>query len=264
MFGKSIRQRIKAVCFSWLPKWLFEDFPKVENSTAVKCIQEYHELEAIHPIVISSYVEPVITEVTENVTQEVNNSLETESMLPQLVMEDVSLQDDRLRMEYYKRLPDTTQLPEMVNSYKPQISLSKQKSDLLQDLQKSHAQISGPNDEPLEREEHSMLDDSIFHTSPLWFKTLTNGYGLLDNVKTNVNSGESGQGLCVEVPSRNESVVCINEELKRKNHLSHGTEEKQTFILGNLTLCITHLNMGHCDTTTDMNSYFPQNAKKTH
>ncbi|XP_016155538.1 PREDICTED: interleukin-23 receptor [Ficedula albicollis] len=80
MFKKSVRKRVKATLVSLLPKWLFEDFPHMENSTVVKSLQEKGDVpSAILQEPFLTPGDPALSEIQEVPAQERRQSLATKA-----------------------------------------------------------------------------------------------------------------------------------------------------------------------------------------
>ncbi|KAM4896370.1 interleukin-23 receptor [Sylvia borin] len=113
MFKKSVRKRMKATLVSLLPKWLFEDFPHVENSTVVKSLQDkggsFPSENLQEPFLPSG--DPAVMEIEEVPAQEQHD------------------RDTKARPEVAepRELPRTvvtprSPAPEQLGAYKPQLS----------------------------------------------------------------------------------------------------------------------------------------------
>ncbi|XP_066048053.1 interleukin-23 receptor [Chamaea fasciata] len=112
MFKKSVRKRMKVTLVFLLPKWLFEDFPHVENSAVVKSLQDKGDfpIESLHEPFLPSG-DPAVTEIQEVPPQEQHE------------------RDTKARAEVaeHRELPRTlvtprTPAPEQLGAYKPQLS----------------------------------------------------------------------------------------------------------------------------------------------
>ncbi|XP_031973518.1 interleukin-23 receptor isoform X1 [Corvus moneduloides] len=115
MFKKSVRKRIKATLVSLLPKWLFEEFPHMENSTVVKSLQDEGDFPSasLHEPFLASG-DPTLTEIEEVPAQEEHGSPDTGSKPRAEVAED-------------RELPRSVVAPsspsqEQLSAYRPQLS----------------------------------------------------------------------------------------------------------------------------------------------
>ncbi|XP_030919938.1 interleukin-23 receptor [Geospiza fortis] len=68
MFKKSVRKRVKASLVSLLPRWMFEDFPHMENSTVVKSLQDKADFPSAS--LQEPFLDPVVSDVQEVPEQE--------------------------------------------------------------------------------------------------------------------------------------------------------------------------------------------------
>ncbi|XP_063262946.1 interleukin-23 receptor isoform X2 [Prinia subflava] len=112
MFKKSVRKRIKGALVSLLPKWLFEDFPHMENSSVVKSLQDKGDFpsESLQEPFLASG-DPAVTEIEEVPAQE-RRQRDTKA---------------RAEVAEHRELPRTvvaprTPAPEQLSAYKPQLS----------------------------------------------------------------------------------------------------------------------------------------------
>ncbi|XP_053841686.1 interleukin-23 receptor [Vidua macroura] len=110
MFKKSVRKRIKATLVSLLPKWLFEDFPHMENSSVVKSLQDKADFpgDSLQEPFLAP-ADPAVTQVEEVPAQERHQSLDTKA---------------RAEVPEPRELPRTpsTPAPGQLGAYKPQLS----------------------------------------------------------------------------------------------------------------------------------------------
>ncbi|XP_014106071.1 PREDICTED: interleukin-23 receptor [Pseudopodoces humilis] len=109
MFKKSVRKRTKATLVSLLPKWLFEDFPRMENSKVVKSLQDQGDFPSESPREpFPACGDPAVTELQEVPAQERSENLDTEEPreLPRSVV-----------------VTPSSPSPEQLGAYKPQLSI---------------------------------------------------------------------------------------------------------------------------------------------
>ncbi|XP_066181428.1 interleukin-23 receptor [Sylvia atricapilla] len=113
MFKKSVRKRMKATLVSLLPKWLFEDFPHMENSTVVKSLQDksgsFPSENLQEPFLPSG--DPAVTEIEEVPAQE-QHDRDTKATA------EVAEPRELPRTVVIPRTP----APEQLGAYKPQLS----------------------------------------------------------------------------------------------------------------------------------------------
>ncbi|RMC08800.1 hypothetical protein DUI87_15051 [Hirundo rustica rustica] len=113
LFKKSVRKRVKAALVPLLPKWLLEDFPHMENSSAVKSLQDKGDFpgESLHEPFLASG-DPAVTEIEEVPAWE-QHQRDTKA---------------RAEVSEHRELPRTvetprTPSPEQPGAYKPQLSV---------------------------------------------------------------------------------------------------------------------------------------------
>ncbi|XP_039567790.1 interleukin-23 receptor isoform X2 [Passer montanus] len=110
MFKKSVRKRVKATLVSLLPKWLFEDFPRMENSSVVKSLQDKADFPSSslqEPFLAPA--DPAVTDVQEVPAQERPQSVDTEVPEPREVPGAV--------------VAPSSVSPGQLGAYKPQLSV---------------------------------------------------------------------------------------------------------------------------------------------
>ncbi|KAM6343070.1 interleukin-23 receptor [Alca torda] len=115
MFKKSARKRIKVTVVSLLPKWLFEDFPHMENSSVVKSLQDESDLtgNSFHePFLDTS--DPTVMEIEEVPAHEEYKNVATRRKPSREVPED--------REHPGSMAPTSITAPEQISDYKPQVS----------------------------------------------------------------------------------------------------------------------------------------------
>uniref|UniRef100_UPI00398E3A81 interleukin-12 receptor subunit beta-2-like n=1 Tax=Pristiophorus japonicus TaxID=55135 RepID=UPI00398E3A81 len=72
--AKAVRRRIKTMCKMFLPGWVHEEFPNVENSSVVKRLQKKDEIPFLHSAMLLMVNDPPITEVKEDLLTRNNKS----------------------------------------------------------------------------------------------------------------------------------------------------------------------------------------------
>ncbi|XP_074762107.1 interleukin-23 receptor isoform X2 [Athene noctua] len=115
MFKKSARKRIKATVVSLLPKWLFEDFPHLENSNVVKSLQEKSDFtsNSFHePFLDTS--DPTVMEIEEVPVHKDYKTVGTRRKPSREVPE--------AREHPGSTAPASIVTPEQISGYKPQVS----------------------------------------------------------------------------------------------------------------------------------------------
>ncbi|XP_042664368.1 LOW QUALITY PROTEIN: interleukin-23 receptor [Tyto alba] len=115
MLKKSARRRFKATVVSLLPKWLFEDFPHMENSNVVKSLQEKSDFtsNSFHePFLDTS--DPTVMEIEEVPVHEECKDVATKKKPSREVPEDGERRGSTS--------PASIVTPEQISDYKPQVS----------------------------------------------------------------------------------------------------------------------------------------------
>ncbi|XP_050757355.1 interleukin-23 receptor [Gymnogyps californianus] len=115
MFKKSARKRINATVVSVLPKWLFEDFPHMENSNVVKSLQEKSDFTSNtfrEPFLDTS--DPTVMEIEEVPVHEEYKHVATRKKPSREVPKD----GERLG----STVPASITTPKQISDYKPQVS----------------------------------------------------------------------------------------------------------------------------------------------
>ncbi|XP_029889759.1 interleukin-23 receptor isoform X2 [Aquila chrysaetos chrysaetos] len=115
MFKKSARKRISTIIVSLLPKWLFEDFPHMENSNVVKSLQEKSDFtsSSFHePFLDTS--DPTVMEIEEVPAHKEYKNVATRRKPSREVPEDGERPGSKV--------PASVTTPEQITDYKPQVS----------------------------------------------------------------------------------------------------------------------------------------------
>ncbi|XP_053929380.1 interleukin-23 receptor isoform X2 [Cuculus canorus] len=115
MFKKSARKRIKATIVSLLPKWLFEDFPHMENSNVVKSLQEKSDFmsNSLHELFLDTN-DPTVTEIEEVPVHEEYKSMATRRK--------PSREVPKAGENLGSTAPTSSMAPKQISEYKPQVS----------------------------------------------------------------------------------------------------------------------------------------------
>ncbi|XP_051481465.1 interleukin-23 receptor isoform X2 [Apus apus] len=182
MVKKSARKRIKSTAVVLLPKWLFEDFPHMENSNVVKSLQEkcdsmsssFHE-----PFLDTS--DPTVMEIEEVPAREDQKEVPTRRKPSREVPED--------REHAGSPQPVSILAPELISDYKPQVSNGNLLGYVAANVYQAQAPAALPEPET-----------SIFfrdYTSPvahLWDGEAGGHHvGLLEKINLILNNSQSGQ-----------------------------------------------------------------------
>ncbi|MBN3302231.1 I12R2 protein, partial [Amia calva] len=118
MFWNCIRQRLKRICMSWGPKWLFEKIPKAKNSTVIKLFEEKERNESDSSW-LSMYSDPPITNVEELVLFPDHSGPHGQA----------SREESAAAVAGSVGNPETNVFPAERYGYKPQLSKEEQESE---------------------------------------------------------------------------------------------------------------------------------------
>ncbi|XP_050163395.1 interleukin-23 receptor [Myiozetetes cayanensis] len=240
MFKKSVRKRIKVTIVQLLPKWLFEEFPHVENSNVVKSLQNKSDLMSDSfqdPLLDTS--DPTVTEVEEVPAHEEHESVATPRKPSIEVPEDG---------EHPGAVaPASTTILEHISDYKPQIS----NGNTLGYVAANIYQMQPPT--VLSEPEMSIFGD---YTSPV--PHLWDGEGgapqvcLLDKINLILNTSQSGQSQ-VFVPAMG-GHMSLPENQWGQRPPSH--DQEQMLVPKELLSCLRSMNRE----SVDVKPYFPQST----
>ncbi|XP_042320950.1 LOW QUALITY PROTEIN: interleukin-23 receptor [Sceloporus undulatus] len=243
---KSYRKRITTMLSSVTPKWVFEDYPKLQNSSVVKSLQEENDsVTQISTELFSGYEDSVITEVEEI-----------------LVHKEYKAQDGRKETkEAVLQKPD---LPERIlsvsnsdvieaNGYKPQVS----NKALLGNILTCTNEIHCPNPDAISNSPTLPMNSSIKdYMSPMVTKWPDENTLLFEKISLVLNSGGSGQSN-VFSPADEEPNTPTAEQWSFL--LSDDNVQEQTLIPEELLSCLKVVDN---DSTCTVMPYFPQSMAK--
>ncbi|KAJ7401482.1 interleukin 23 receptor [Pitangus sulphuratus] len=240
MFKKSVRKRIKRTDILGLPKWLFEEFPHMENSNVVKSLQNKSDLMSDSfqdPLLDTS--DPTVTEVEEVPAHEEHESVATPRKPSIEVPEDG---------EHPGAVaPASTTILEHISDYKPQISIGNTLGYVAANIYQTQPPTVLP--EP----EMSIFGD---YTSPV--PHLWDGEGgapqvcLLEKINLILNTSQSGQSQ-VFVPAQG-GHVSLPENKWGQRPPSH--DQEQMLVPKELLSCLRSMNRE----SVDIKPYFPQST----
>ncbi|XP_034780707.2 interleukin-23 receptor-like [Acipenser ruthenus] len=230
MFCNSIRHRIKRICILWVPKWVFEEFPRVENSSVVKLLQEKYRTDSDSSW-LSLHSDPPITEVEETIffSEEV-------ASLPSLLGEDTLAE----RTEWQcAGKPEADDTPSTHRGYQPQVS-NQEEDHLLDSVETSQVELLDSSS-PAECGIFTMLLNGTFDIS---------SRSLLPGGDINVTFGGNAQIIDLTSFRGKRERVEFNE---MHDFSIEGSDQGQTLLPDALVDCLRH-----SEEPVAVNSYFPQ------
>ncbi|XP_033864720.1 interleukin-23 receptor-like [Acipenser ruthenus] len=230
MFYNCIRHRNKRICVLWVPKWVFEEFPRVENSTVVKLLQEKYRTDS-DSLWRSLHSDPPITEVEETIffSEEV-------ASLPSLLGEDTLAE----RMEWQcAGKPEAGDTPSKHHGYHPQVS-NQEEDNLLDSVETSQLELLDSSS-PADCGIFTMLLNGTFDIS---------SRSLLPGGDINVTFGGNAHIIDLASFCGERERVEFNE---RHDFSMEGSDQGQTLLPDALVDCLRH-----SVEPVAVNSYFPQ------
>ncbi|XP_010559840.1 PREDICTED: interleukin-23 receptor [Haliaeetus leucocephalus] len=239
MFKKSARKRISTILVSLLPKWLFEDFPHMENSNVVKSLQEksdstsssFHE-----PFLDTS--DPAVMEIEEVPAHKEYKNVATRRK-PSREVPEVGERPGT-------KVPASTTTPEQITDYKPQVS----DGNPLGYVAANIYQTQPPPHLP-EPEMNVFFRD---YTSPV--PHLWDGEGgghplcLLEKINLILNNSRSGQSHAFGSALGGHGSLPENQW----GHALGSDGQEQTLVPDELVSCLRAMN----EESGDMKTCFPQ------
>ncbi|XP_062834257.1 interleukin-23 receptor [Anolis carolinensis] len=242
---KSYRKSVTTMLSSVTPKWLYEDYPKLQNSSAIKSLQKKNgSLTHISAELFSDYEDAVITNVEEI-----------------LVPKEYKTQDDR--KESKEAVPQKADVPEETlfvsnsdvieaNGYKPQVSSKELSGNILTSTNEIHSQTPGANLDSPSFPMNSPVKDYVNPMATIWPDENTL---LFQKISLVLNSGRSGQS---NVFSPVEEEPNTPTAMQWTCLLSDDNIQEQTFIPDELLTCLKTVD----NDSTAVMSYFPQSMAK--
>ncbi|XP_043377060.1 interleukin-23 receptor isoform X4 [Chelonia mydas] len=249
IFKKSLRKRVSTALASLTPKWLTEDFPKVENSSVVKSLQEKSDLMSSDstPLFLGNN-DPVITEVLETSLQEECKTTDTKKGNRKVATEHMDISQNSLLVS----TPDT----EQNNGYKPQVSNRSPLGNEFSNAYETQSQALDPNTYLSSQDTHVFLKD---YTSPVTSLWNTEGTGsntfLLEKINLILNSNRSGQSNPFSTTDEEPNTLLENQW---KSPLSTENVQEQTLVPDELVSCLGAVT----EESVGIKSYFPQTVGK--
>ncbi|CAN0268077.1 unnamed protein product [Bubo scandiacus] len=239
MFKKSARKRIKATVVSLLPKWLFEDFPHLENSNVVKSLQEKSDFTSNYfhePFLDTS--DPTVMEIEEVPVHKDYKTVATRSKPSREVPE--------AREHPGSTAPASIVTPEQISDYKPQVSDGNPLGYVATNIYQT--QLPTPLPEP---EVNFFFRD---YTSPV--PQLWDGEGeghhvcLLEKINLILNNSRSGQSHMFTLAQGGPGSLPENQW----GHVLASDIQEQTLVPDELVSCLRAMN----GESVDVKTCFPQ------
>nr|XP_009484559.1 PREDICTED: interleukin-23 receptor [Pelecanus crispus] len=235
--------RINAIVVLLLPKWLFEDFPRMENSNVVKSLQEKSDFTSnSFPEPFLDTSDPTVTEIEEVPAHEEYKNVTTKRKPSREVPED--------REHPRSVAPATVMAPEQISDYKPQVS----DGNLLGYVAANIYQAQPPAALP-EPETNIFFRDYTSSFPHLW-----DGEGgghhvcLLEKVNLILNNSRSGQSHTFgSVQGGHSSLL----ESQWRPTLASDVQE-QTLVPDELVSCLRAMN----GESVDIKTCFPQSIRR--
>ncbi|KAK2543223.1 Il23r [Columba livia] len=243
MFKKSARKRINATLVSLLPKWLFEDFPHMENSNVVKSLQEKSDFmsHSFHePLLDTS--DPAIMKVEEMPVREEYKNVATRRKPSREVPKD----GDRPR----STAPTSITSPEPISDYKPQVSDGNLLGYVAANFYQTQPVAALP-----EPEISIFFRDYTSPVSQLWDGE-EGGHQicLLEKINLILNSSRSGQSQALgSAPGGQGSLLGTQWD-----HTLASDVQEQTLVPDELVSCLRAMNKE----SVDIQSCFPQTTER--
>ncbi|XP_069934396.1 interleukin-23 receptor [Oryctolagus cuniculus] len=234
IFNRTLRTGIKRRILLLIPKWLYEDIPNMENSNAVKILQDKSEFMNHNPSEQVLYVDPMITEIGEILLPEEHKPTDSkkEKNTGSLETRDCP----------QKSLPDSSTLvyiPDLNTGYKPQISHFLNSHD-----KRDSSTLEAPVDALDLGKDPRLKKYPDFAFSISSMNSLSNTL-LLEELSLILNQGE-----CIIQNSVEEGASTLLE-----NDAPNEPIPEQTFLPDEFVSCLGIMN----EELPSTDSYFPQN-----
>ncbi|XP_051868450.1 interleukin-12 receptor subunit beta-2-like [Pristis pectinata] len=238
--AKSVRQRIKTTCNMFLPGWVHEEFPDVENSKVAKGLEKKDEFPFLHSPMHPIYNDPPITEVQEALLSKSNkNSIQN-------LYENFNQQIDQGGFE--DQILDT---PEVQNSdqcqineeaetgYKPQISVCHVPT------------LSHNEDQSIQKDESNQVKEYKGFNFPVFHRIAD--ISTIGDMNIDLSSGHRGAPDNLKyLLKKEESHFPLSDH--HRMYVTEGLFQEQTLLPDELVDCLLHVE----ENATDFKSYFPQ------
>ncbi|KAB0364723.1 hypothetical protein FD754_008879 [Muntiacus muntjak] len=245
IFNRSLRTGIKRRILLLIPKWLYEDIPNMENSKAVKILQEKNEFMNNNSSEQVLYVDPVITEIEIILPEEkpMGYKKENTGCLERKESLEKSL------------LTNTTvvYIPDLNTGYKPQISsFLPEGNHLSNDDETASSTLELPADSL------KMGNNARFKKYPDFAFSVSSTNSLSNTLFLEGLSLILNQGEC-SPPDMQNSIEGETAMLLEDASLNE-TIPEQTLLPDEFVSCLGSMNKE----LPSIDSYFPQNILESH
>uniref|UniRef100_A0A670ITZ0 Fibronectin type-III domain-containing protein n=1 Tax=Podarcis muralis TaxID=64176 RepID=A0A670ITZ0_PODMU len=239
-------KRVKTAFWSITPKWLFEDYPRMQNSSVIKSLQgENGGITHNSTGLFIDHEDAVVTEVEETLVHKEYKVVDHKEETREVVLDNVNIPEDRL---FVGNL-DTTE----ENGYKPQISSPAVLQDSTNEI---HSQSPDKKPNTPAFPDSSLIKDFPSPMATIWPIVGTNeNTFLFDKISLVLNNSKSGQSNMVSSTDEEPHTPTDNQW---KPLLSDEDIQEQTLIPDELLSCLNAVN----EDSSDIMSYFPQNVAK--
>ncbi|XP_025027520.1 interleukin-23 receptor [Python bivittatus] len=243
---KSCRKRVNKMVSSVTPKWLFEEYPKMQNSKVIKYLQEKNDAVTHNfsgPFL--DYEDVVVTEVEEILLQKHYRTVGQKRGKSETVSGKLNIPED----VPFASHSDVTER----NGYKPQTSSKAQLGTTFSTTSEIHFQNLEPKSNSLALPINNLRKDYTSPVAHIWPMVDTNeSKSLFDKISLVLRNSGSGQSR-VNSTDEDPSTQRANQ---LKFLLSDEDIQEQTVIPDSLLSCLKTIN----EDSTNMMSYFPQNT----
>ncbi|XP_070324075.1 interleukin-23 receptor [Odocoileus virginianus] len=246
IFNRSLRTGIKRRILLLIPKWLYEDIPNMENSKAVKILQEKNEFMNNNSSEQVLYVDPVITEIEIILPEEKPMGYKKENNTGCL---------ERKESLEKSLLTNTTvvYIPDLNTGYKPQISsFLPEGNHLSNDDETASSTLELPADSL------NMGNNARFKKYPDFAFSVSSTNSLSNTLFLEGLSLILNQGEC-SPPDMQNSIEGETTMLLEDASLNE-TIPEQTLLPDEFVSCLGSMN----NELPSIDSYFPQNILESH
>ncbi|XP_053101844.1 interleukin-23 receptor [Hemicordylus capensis] len=239
---KSFRKRISIACISVTPKWFFEDYPKVQNSRAIKLLQEKNGSVTHNSSgLFLDYEDTVVTEVEETLLHKEYKAFGEHKETRETVSE--------------KEVPFVNNFDMTAgNGYKPQVSNKTPLESVFCNTSEIHSQNTDITSNLPASSTNILIKDYTSPMTSLWPIADTNENTFsFEKMNLVSNNSRSEQSNMVNATGEEEPM-----ETQWKFHLSDDDIQEQTLIPDEMLSCLRVMN----EDSTDFMLYFPQTIAK--
>ncbi|XP_063155929.1 interleukin-23 receptor [Candoia aspera] len=243
---KSCRKRVNKMVSSVTPKWLFEEYPKMQNSKVIKYLQEKNDAVTHNfsrPFL--DYEDVVVTEVEEILVQKHYGVVGEQRGKSEMVSEKVDIGED---VPFASDSGVTER-----NGYKPQTSNKAQLGTNFSTTSEIHFQSWETKTNSLALPVSNLRKDYTSPVAPVWPIVDTNeNTSLFDKINLVLRNSGSGQSRVISTdkdpgsPRTKQWTFLLSDE----------DSQERTLIPDSLLSCLKTVN----EDSHNMMSYFPQNT----